>query len=475
MVAGMEPRPIAPALRDVYSVSRLNREAKALLETGFPLLWLEGEISNLSRPASGHLYFCLKDAQSQIRCALFRSQASRINIPLRDGMGVVVRARVSLYEGRGEFQLLVDQIEDSGEGALRRAFDALKRRLHDEGLFAAARKRALPTLPRRIGIITSPTGAAVRDILTTLRRRFPAIAVLLYPVPVQGADAAERIARAIALASARNECDALILARGGGSLEDLWPFNEEIVARALAACRLPVVAGIGHETDFTIADWVADVRAPTPTAAAEILSPLQQAWLQVLAQHETRLCKLMQRRQQEAAQRLDWTQRRLVHPRAHLTNLGARFAAAAARLQRCIGERRRHHRQRLATASLRLHTHALQRRLVALRLRVREADNRLRWAAQREVGSHAQRLKLSAQALGTLSPLATLSRGYALVHEQATGAIVRAASAVRPGTALSVDLAQGRLECVVTATQHDKTNPSDASNKGPDDPRPASV
>ena len=470
----MDRSTTAPALREIYTVSRLNREAKSLLEGGFPLLWLEGEISNLSRPASGHLYFCLKDAQSQIRCALFRSHASRINLPLRDGMGVVVRARVSLYEGRGEFQLLVDQIEDSGEGALRRAFDALKRRLNDEGLFASERKRALPALPRRIGVITSPSGAAVRDILTTLRRRFPAIAVLLYPVPVQGAGAAEKIAAAIALASARNECDALILARGGGSLEDLWPFNEEIVARALAACRLPVVAGIGHETDFTIADWVADVRAPTPTAAAEMLSPPQQAWLHALVQHETRLWKLMQRRQQEAAQRLDWAQRRLAHPRERLANLSARFAAAATHLQRCIGERRRHHGQRLATASLRLHAHAPQRRLGALHMRLREADNRLRWAARRELGTRAQRLELAAQALNTLSPLATLARGYAIVREQATGAIVRTAGTVSPGTAVSVDLAEGILECTVTNTRHDK-NRSDPNDSHADDPRPARV
>lgn len=467
MVAGMEPRPAAAPLRDIYTPSRLNREAKSLLEGGFPLLWLEGEISNLSRPASGHLYFCLKDAQSQIRCALFRSHASRINLPLRDGMGVVVRARASLYEGRGEFQLLVDQIEDSGEGALRRAFDALKRRLQDEGLFASARKRALPALPRRIGIITSPTGAAVRDIVTTLCRRFPAIPVLVYPVPVQGGGAAEKIAAAIALASARKECDVLLLARGGGSLEDLWPFNEEIVARALFACRVPVVTGIGHETDFTIADWVADVRAPTPTAAAELVSPPQQVWLHTLAQFEARLGKLIQRRAQEATQRLDWAQRRLPHPRARLAALAARFVAARTSVQRGMSERQRHHRQRLATATLRLHAAAPQRRLAALQPRLRDAENRLRGFARERLNMDAQRLQLALQALNTLSPLATLARGYAIVHSPPTGAIVRTTRTLKPGAALRVTLARGAFDCTVTQTHGEDKN-EDAA--GPIDP-----
>jgi exodeoxyribonuclease VII large subunit len=273
-----QPSPATIPVRDIYTVSRLNREAKGLLESSFPPIWIEGEISNLSRPASGHVYFSLKDPQAQVRCAFFRQHQRLAGIALKDGLHVLLRARVSLYEGRGDFQVIVEYLEEAGEGALRRAFDALKLRLAKEGLFETARKLPLPRLPSRIGIITSPSGAVLHDILTTLKRRFPAIAVLVFPVPVQGEGAAEKIAAAIS-SGRRKDCDALILARGGGSLEDLWPFNEEIVARAIHACPVPIVSGVGHETDFTIADMAADARAPTPTAAAEMLSPNQQEWL----------------------------------------------------------------------------------------------------------------------------------------------------------------------------------------------------
>ncbi|MGE5241377.1 MAG: exodeoxyribonuclease VII large subunit, partial [Bacteroidota bacterium] len=283
----------ATPVRDIYTVARLNREARAMLEGGFPPLWIEGEISNLSRPASGHLYFSLKDAQAQVRCAFFRQYQRTRGAALKDGLHVLARARVSLYEGRGDFQLIVEYLEEAGEGALRRAFDALKLRLAQEGLFDAAHKKPLPRLPRRVGIITSTSGAVLHDILTTLKRRFPAIAILVHPVPVQGEGAAERIAAAIRVAGQRRDCDALILARGGGSLEDLWPFNEEIVARAIHACPVPIVSGVGHETDFTIADMAADARAPTPTAAAEMLSPDQQEWLAQFARLENRLVTAM--------------------------------------------------------------------------------------------------------------------------------------------------------------------------------------
>ena len=307
MFQGMEqPAPAATPFRDVYTVSRLNREAKAVLETGFPPIWIEGEISNLSRPASGHVYFSLKDAQAQVRCAFFRQHQRLLGIALKDGLHVLARARVSLYEGRGDYQLIIEYLEEAGEGALRRAFDALKQRLLQEGLFDVAHKKPLPRLPRRLGIITSPSGAVLHDILTTLRRRFPGIAVLVFPVPVQGEGAAEKIAKAIRLAGERGDCDALILARGGGSLEDLWAFNEEIVARAIYACPIPVVSGVGHETDFTIADMVADARAPTPTAAAEMLSPDQQEWLAQFARFEARLATGMQGRLRSRQQHLDW-------------------------------------------------------------------------------------------------------------------------------------------------------------------------
>ena len=274
---------------EIYSVSQLNREVRELLETGFPLLWLEGEISNFKRPSSGHCYFSLKDAAAQVRCAMFRMRSSLLNFTPQDGMHVLVRARVSLYEDRGDFQLIIEHMEETGSGALRRAFEALKKRLADEGLFDATGKKSLPSFPTRIGVVTSPTGAAIRDILTVLKRRAPHISVIIYPTQVQGADAAPQIVAALNYANQRNECDILMVARGGGSLEDLWPFNEEIVARAIYASTIPIISGVGHEIDFTIADFVADHRAATPSAAAELASPNQQDWLQKLEILKNRL------------------------------------------------------------------------------------------------------------------------------------------------------------------------------------------
>ncbi|HEU4485077.1 MAG TPA: exodeoxyribonuclease VII large subunit, partial [Povalibacter sp.] len=269
--------------RDVYSPTRLNREARTLLERGFPVLWIEGEMSNLSRPSSGHWYFSIKDEGAQLRCAMFRQRNLLARFTPRDGQVVLLRGRISLYEPRGDYQFLVDHIEEAGEGALRRRFELLKTRLAAEGLFATERKRPLPKHPARIGVVTSPSGAAIRDVLHVLRRRFCSIPVLIYPVPVQGAGAATQIAAAIRLASARADCDVLILARGGGSLEDLWSFNEEVVARAIAACTIPIVSGVGHEVDFTIADFVADLRAPTPSGAAELVAPDCKEWARHLS------------------------------------------------------------------------------------------------------------------------------------------------------------------------------------------------
>ncbi|HKL78459.1 MAG TPA: exodeoxyribonuclease VII large subunit, partial [Gammaproteobacteria bacterium] len=273
----------------VYTVSRLNHEARGLLESGFPLLWIEGELSNLSRPSSGHMYFTLKDEQAQVRCAMFRGRNRLLRFKPADGTKVLIRAQVSLYVARGEFQLIVEHMEEAGEGALQRAFEELKRKLAAEGLFADELKRPLPTFPRQVGVITSATGAAVRDVLTTLRRRFPALPVVVYPVPVQGQAAAPAIAEALATANRRAECDVLILTRGGGSLEDLWSFNEPEVARAIRTSDLPVVVGVGHEVDVTIADFAADVRAPTPSAAAELVVPDAREWLATLDRLRRRL------------------------------------------------------------------------------------------------------------------------------------------------------------------------------------------
>ena len=313
--------------RDIYSVSRLNLEARLLLEQGFPRIWLEGELSNVSRPSSGHLYFTLKDARAQIRAAMFRSRNQAIRFRPEEGLQVLVRGRVSLYEPRGDYQLIVDHMEEAGDGALRRAFEELKRKLDAEGLFDAARKQPLPALPARIGVITSPSGAAVRDVISVLRRRFPAIPVLIYPVPVQGKEAGGEIANAIRLASRRADCDVLILTRGGGSLEDLWPFNEEVVARAIHDCRIPLVSAVGHEIDFTIADFVADRRAATPSAAAELVTPDQLEWLARLTQLSARLENRLRHTLSDDQRRLAWLEQRLqqVHPGQYLRQQAQRL------------------------------------------------------------------------------------------------------------------------------------------------------
>src|SRR5580700_4686886 len=313
--------PSARPDRDIYSVSRLNREVRVLLERGFGSLWLEAEISNFARPSSGHWYFSLKDAAAQVRCAMFRQRNMLCAFIAKDGQKVLVRARIGLYEPRGEYQLIVDHMEDAGLGALKRQFEELSAKLEREGLFAADRKRPLPGLPRRIGIITSPTGAAVRDILHVLARRFPAAAVLIYPVPVQGAQAAGEIVAALELAGRRAECDVLILARGGGSLEDLWAFNDERLARAIVASPIPVITGIGHEIDFTIADFAADVRAPTPSAAAELVVPDAAEWFDAFARIAHRLQRGLLRRLEAQRERLRWLVGRaaFVSPSARLS------------------------------------------------------------------------------------------------------------------------------------------------------------
>jgi exodeoxyribonuclease VII large subunit len=392
--------------RDVYSVTRLNREAKALLESGLPALWVEGELSNFSRPASGHWYFTLKDAGAQVRCAMFRGSNLRVRVAPRDGLQVLVRARVSLYEARGDYQLIVEHLEEAGEGALRRRFEELKARLAAEGLFDAARKRPLPRLPRRIGVVTSPSGAALRDILHVLARRFPAVPVLVYPVPVQGATAAGEIAVAIRAASAAREVELLIVARGGGSLEDLWAFNEEAVARAIRDSAIPVVTGIGHEIDFTIADFAADVRAPTPSGAAELAVPDRGEWLRALAASANRLAAAWRRWSGRSREQLGWLARRLerLHPRARLAAQAQRLDELEARLGRAVRQRLDRERLRLGAAT---------------------------------------------RTLQAVSPLATLGRGYAIVLT-AEDRVVRAASDVVAGAAVRARTARGTLHATVT-------------------------
>jgi exodeoxyribonuclease VII large subunit len=439
--------------RDIYSVSRLNREVRVLLERGFGSLWLEAEVSNFARPSSGHWYFSLKDATAQVRCAMFRQRNMLCTFTARDGQKVLVRARIGLYEPRGEYQLIVDHMEDAGLGALKRQFEELSAKLKQEGLFAAERKRPLPSLPRRIGIITSPTGAAVRDVLHVLARRFPAAAVLIYPVSVQGVQAAAEIVAALEAAGRRGECDVLILARGGGSLEDLWAFNDERLARAIVASRIPVITGIGHEIDFTIADFAADVRAPTPSAAAELVVPDAEEWINAFVRSGARLQRCMRRRLEEHRERLRWLTGRaaLVSPVARLGAQAQRLDELEQCLVRALRRRLQEHRERLRWLTGRAAQVTPSTRLAQQRLRLENLDQQLRRAGRHVLSSRRERLLPLIRTLNAVSPLATLERGYAIVSTE-NGAILRNAAHAKPGTIIEARLAQGRVRAKVEGT-----------------------
>ncbi len=437
--------------RDIYTVSRLNREVRGVLEGEFPLLWLEGEISNLARPSSGHLYFSLKDERAQVRCAMFRGRNQQLGFSPANGLQVLIRARVGLYEPRGEFQLVAESMQEAGDGALRRAFEALKQRLQAEGLFEAERKRALPALPACIGVVTSPSGAAVRDIINVLGRRFPGIPVLIYPVAVQGAAAAAEIARAIRLASQRKDCDVLIVGRGGGSLEDLWAFNEEVVARAIHACAIPVVSAVGHEVDFTIADFVADLRAPTPSAAAELVTPDGEAWLTRFKNYQVRLSGLMQKRLADDRRGLDWLDRRLgqQHPGARLRQQAQRLDELEQRARLALGHHQAHARGRWAELHARLQQHSPAQRLAQLHTRNTTLNQRLHNGLQHRLEHHRQQLAGLSRALHAVSPLATLERGYAIISRRKDGGILQNAAEVKAGERIQARLARGQLSCTV--------------------------
>jgi exodeoxyribonuclease VII large subunit len=481
--------------RDVYSVSRLNREARTLLERGFGMLWLEAEISNFSRPSSGHWYFCLKDAGAQVRCAMFRQRNILCASVARDGQKVLVRARIGLYEPRGEFQLIVEHLEDAGLGALQRQFEELRARLGAEGLFSSDRKRPLPALPKRIGVITSPTGAAVRDILHVLARRFPAVGVLIYPVAVQGAQAAAEIVAALKAAGTRQECDVLILARGGGSLEDLWAFNDETLARAIVASPIPVISGVGHEVDFTIADFAADVRAPTPSAAAELVVPDADEWLTAAQRLGARLERCLRRHLAERRERLRWLTGRAAQasPNSRLARETQRLDEFDQRMSRAMNRRLDAHRERLLwlrgraalvspAARLAQHRSRLEdlarrigrviRQMHAVRMsRFRECRTRLyqgapltqvrTLAGRREaltarleaaglarVRGARERLLPLVRTLQAVSPLATLGRGYAIVADS-QGNILRDAAQTADGEIIEARLAVGTIRAKV--------------------------
>ena len=428
------------AVRAVISVSALNRLAKEALEQSLPLCWVAGEISNFKRYDSGHCYFTLKDEQAQVDCVMFRHKLQYLNWRPESGMQVEVRAAPTLYEARGKFQLNVETMRRAGLGALYEAFERLKAKLEREGLFDAERKRALPGFPRAVGVVTSLQAAALRDVLTTLRRRLPSLPVIVYPTPVQGEGAGARIADMVRIAGARQECDALVICRGGGSIEDLWAYNEEVVARAIHACPIPVITGIGHETDFTIADFVADVRAPTPTAAAELVAP-DRAELrrQLQYQHEC-LDRALQRFLEDRMQRLDYLSRRLLHPGERIRNQAVHLTHLASRLH---GGWERQHAAR--TWGLRELTRRRAHAQPDLNSRTRagaELARRLQQSMRDRMESRAGLLKAAEAHLQHLSPQRVLERGYSITETDA-GMIVRDGSRLVIDEDVMITFAQG--------------------------------
>ncbi len=419
-----------------------------------PALWIQGEISNLARPASGHLYLSLKDDRAQVRCAMWRQRSRGLGFQPRNGQQVIARAKVSLYEPRGEYQLIIEHMEEAGEGLLRQRLEELKARLDAEGLFDESRKRPLPALPRRIGIVTSPSGAAVRDVLKILRRRFPSVPALIYPVPVQGEGAAANIAEAIALANRRADCDVLIVTRGGGSLEDLWAFNEEPVARAIFNSAIPVISAVGHEVDITIADLVADMRAPTPSGAAEIAVPDQHAWLGQLGQNMKRLASLAGRQQQRVSERLGFLAGRLKRqdPRQRLAQDSQRLDEMELRARRAVDAKTSGQRRELAAMIARLAAASPAKQLQRQLMRRDNLNRRLYRAASQVIEGKSQRLEGFARELNAISPLATLGRGYALVYDS-KGNLIRDPASVKPGDSIKARVADGHIHARVTTTE----------------------
>jgi exodeoxyribonuclease VII large subunit len=434
----------------VLTVSALNQAVARMLERSFPLAWVSGEISNFTRAASGHWYFTLKDDAAQVRAVMFRGRAQYAGFNPREGDKVEVRALVTLYAPRGDYQLNVEAIRRAGVGNLYEAFLQLKERLTAEGLFDPARKRPLALFTRTVGIVTSPQAAALRDILTTLRRRAPHVRVVLYPTPVQGESAAQKIAQAIATASARAECDVLLVCRGGGSIEDLWSFNEEVVARAITACSMPVVSGVGHETDFTIADFAADLRAPTPTAAAEMAAAPRADWLATLEAHADDLTRAFKRQLIDRVQTLDWLSRRLVSPSTHIAHERLKLGGLQTRLAHAT--RIPLDQARFALSHLRTRLTAQLPKTASIRTHLGDDARRINTRMTTLLAQRRQELAALAAQLELLNPQRTLERGYAMVLD-GKGRIVRAPKDLRPREIVTVRLAEGTAEVGIASVQ----------------------
>jgi exodeoxyribonuclease VII large subunit len=433
--------------RDILTPTQLNTLARDLLESAFPLVWVEAELGNVTRPASGHLYFTLKDARAQVKCAMFKPKSQWLKFVPREGLRVLGRGRLTLYEARGDYQLVMDHLEEAGEGALRRAFEELKAKLAAEGLFDQERKRPLPVYLRRLAVITSPSGAAVRDVLSVLGRRFPLLEVEVLPVQVQGEAAAGQITAMLNRAGSSGRYDAILLTRGGGSLEDLWAFNDERLARAIAASPVPVASAVGHETDFSLADFAADLRAPTPSVAAELLVPNRTDLLTRLQGLQRRMTTLQSQALRQSMQRADRAVLRLqaMRPQARLQLLQRRRLEARRRLESAWREQLERRRASLRHASAVLRANQPQRRVASLQERLLSMAQRAQAATARNLQRDALALRALARSLEAVSPLATISRGYSILQDDA-GRIVRSVRQVEPGERLNARLPDGALK-----------------------------
>ena len=432
------------------SVSELNALAKALLEDHLAGLWIAGEVSNLTRAASGHYYFSLKDSRAQVRCAMFKGAAARLAKPLKEGDHIEVSGKISIYEARGEFQITVNEVRLKGLGQLYEAYERLKAQLQAEGAFSAERKKPLPARPQCIGIVTSLAAAALRDVVTTLNRRAPEIPVIVYPTPVQGTGSELQITQAIKTASQRAECDVLIVCRGGGSIEDLWAFNEEPVVRAIEACAIPVVSGVGHETDFTLADFVADVRAPTPTGAAELVSPNRQESLHRLAQAKGRLKTVLEQRYFDASQKLDWLARQIRHPRQKLDEQRTYIHKLAQTLSYSMTQNVRAH-----TARFEHQTQALKHCCPDISVYRQDIDRfqtTLSHAFRQLLAQRSQSLTAQTALLEAVSPQQIMERGFSVVKNM-RGQVIRSTDALKQGQKLHITFADGETDVRVTKEQ----------------------
>ena len=443
--------------QSVISVSELNKKAKSLLEKGIPKLWIEGEISNLAKPASGHMYFSLKDEMSQIRCAWFKQRQLQNTLNIVNGSKMLALGKIGLYEPRGEYQFIVEKMEIAGEGDLKRKYEDLKRKLSAEGIFSEENKSELPNLPKRIGVITSPSGAAVQDILTVLNRRFPIIPIIIFPVAVQGEQAAPQIQNAIEKANFRADCDLLILARGGGSLEDLWAFNEEIVARAIFDSEIPIISAIGHETDVTISDFTADLRAPTPSGAAELAVPDQHDWIKSIDNISEKINTIITQQINSKSQLSDWINKRLSQSSPMMTvkrqieksnNLQKMLSSSI--LQNLSRQEKNIHqlKSNLNGVSPRLKIHTQLSRIKELNQKITSCSDHL-------LEGLNNRIKLASKTLNSVSPLRTLDRGYAIARDAKTKNVIMSADTIEIENDIEVKLAKGEIKVTVIEKHSD--------------------